>query len=214
MIGRSVQGLPKAIDIAGLSFTEASKTPPRRRRRTLAAFLTGAGLIVLGFGSLEAGVAAGLVNGSNSPIAFITSQVQDRFSALDGQATTPNIVWSSVDPEVKHKRKRVARRQPCRPGPDLAAPDRLRAPLRRLFFPDRPAVARRRSAQSRGGLFGPLSGCANAIVRRTGRVEQDRGRRLAAMARAIPRCRSPFAIAPPSTTPAPAIGARTRRSRC
>ena len=107
MIGRSVQGLPKSIDIAGLSFIEAAKKPRRRRRRTLAAFLTGAGLIALGFGSLEAGVAAGLVNSANSPIAFITSQVQDRFSAFEGAAAQPHIVWSAVDPEIKHKRKHV-----------------------------------------------------------------------------------------------------------
>jgi hypothetical protein len=117
MIGRSVQGLPKTIDIPGLSFIDAAKTAPRRRRRTLAAFLTGAGLIALGFGSLEAGVAAGLVNNSNSPIAFITSQVHDRFSALDGPAAEPHIVWSSVDPEIKHKRKHVALASLAAQGP-------------------------------------------------------------------------------------------------
>jgi hypothetical protein len=107
MTGRTVQGLPKTIDIAGLSVIEAAKTAPRRRR-TLAAFLTGAGLIVLGFSSLEAGVASGLVNSANSPIAFINSQVQNRLSAQEGYASAPNIVWNSVDPEINHKRKRVA----------------------------------------------------------------------------------------------------------
>jgi hypothetical protein len=95
MIGRSVPGLPKATDLAGLSLIGAAKAAPRRRRRTLAAFLTGAGLIALGFGSLEAGVAAGWVNNSNSPISFIASQAHDRLSALAGPATASNIVWSS-----------------------------------------------------------------------------------------------------------------------
>jgi hypothetical protein len=108
MIGRSVQALSKTLDIAGLSFIDAAKAAPPRRRRTLAAFLTGAGLIALGFGSLEAGVAAGLVNSANSPISFITSQAHDRLSALDGRATASNIVWSSVDPELKHQRKHFA----------------------------------------------------------------------------------------------------------
>ena len=108
MTGRTVQGLPKAIDIAGLSFGVAPTKTHKRRRRTLAAFLTGAGLLALGFCSLEAGVAAGLVNSSNSPMSFITSQVKTRFwMAEDSPAMAPNIVWNSLEPSVKHKRNAV-----------------------------------------------------------------------------------------------------------
>ncbi|WP_158814833.1 DUF2865 domain-containing protein [Methylocapsa sp. S129] len=108
MTGRIVQGLPKAIDIAGLSFGSHPVKAPKPRRRTLAAFLTGAGLLALGFCSLEAGVAAGLVNSSNSPISFITSQVHNRFSALEGvPAAVSNVVLMPLEPRVRHKRNGV-----------------------------------------------------------------------------------------------------------
>ena len=104
MIGRSVRGLPKFAAISWLSIGEQGSARPGRRRRTLAAFLTGAGLLALGLSSLEAGVAAGLVNASNSPIAFILARANDRDVVADGVRSTPNIVWTALDPNPRRKR--------------------------------------------------------------------------------------------------------------
>jgi hypothetical protein len=71
--------------------------------------LTGAGLLALAFGSLEAGVAAGLVNSANSPIAFITGQVQrSSWSADAGGAASPKIAASAAGPAPQHKHNRSA----------------------------------------------------------------------------------------------------------
>ena len=104
MIGRSVQGLPKFAAISRLSI--GGQVPARfgRRRRTFAAFLTGAGLLALGLSSLQAGVAAGLVNVSSSPIAFILARANDRDAVADGVRSTPNIVWTALDPNPRRKR--------------------------------------------------------------------------------------------------------------
>jgi hypothetical protein len=108
MTGRSVQGLPKTIDIAALPLGTPSPKTSRRRRRTLAAFLTGAGLLALCFCSLQAGIAAGLVNSANSPISFIVSQAQKHaWAADDGVRATAKIVTSAQDPAPRHKKNRA-----------------------------------------------------------------------------------------------------------
>jgi Protein of unknown function (DUF2865) len=109
MTGRIVRGLPKPIDL--VRFSQNTKPLARRRRspRALTAFLTGAALLALGALSLEAGIAAGLVNSSNSPMAFIVSQVHTRSPAADYRTeTAQNIVWTTVEPAVKHRRNSVA----------------------------------------------------------------------------------------------------------
>ena len=107
MIGRIVQGLPKAVDISELSLGQQPTEIHRRPRRTLAAFLTGAGLLALGFSSLQVGAAAGLVDNSRSPIAFILGRIQNRGIATDSGYPTPNIVWSALDPSPERKRNKA-----------------------------------------------------------------------------------------------------------
>jgi hypothetical protein len=122
MTGRSVQGLAKAVDIADLSLVVEPIKTHRRRRRTLGAFLTGTGLLALGFCSLEASVAAGLVNRSNNPMSFIVSQVQNRFSPPEiFPGATPTVAWSPLNPGAKHKRSRV---QSVNAGESVASPPR------------------------------------------------------------------------------------------
>jgi hypothetical protein len=109
MIGRSVQGLPKLADRAWIAVGEQVTARPGRRRRTLAAFLSGAGLLALGLSSLQAGVAAGLVSKSSSPIAFILSRANDRDATTEGSHSTPDIVWTALDPNPPNPgRKRNA----------------------------------------------------------------------------------------------------------
>jgi hypothetical protein len=108
MTGRDVRHLPKPIDLVRFS---SSAQPLTRQRgpRALKAFLTGAALLTLVALSLQAGIAAGLVNSSNSPLAFITSQVHSRaFGADFGAETAQNIVWTSLEPAVKRQRNRIA----------------------------------------------------------------------------------------------------------
>jgi hypothetical protein len=107
MNGRSLQGMPKAVDVAWLFGNDAPSGAARRRRRTLAALLIGAGILALGLGSLEAGIAAGLINGANSPISFIMGQVLHRGAAMGGaEATAPPLAWNSH--AGAHKRIDVA----------------------------------------------------------------------------------------------------------
>jgi hypothetical protein len=104
MTGRYIKGSPKAAGVAKLSLAKRRGISPARNRRTMAAFLTGLGLLGLGFGSLEAGIAAGVINPLNSPISFITGQVQNRVWRPDGsQAGTP-IAWNLLDSSAGHKR--------------------------------------------------------------------------------------------------------------
>jgi hypothetical protein len=105
MSGRSVQGLSKPTDIAWFSLGKQLMGTRARPRRTLAAFLTGAGLLGLGLTSLQTGVAAGLVNASNSPIAFMLGRANDRAVSAASDRATTNIVWTSLDPDIRPKRK-------------------------------------------------------------------------------------------------------------
>jgi hypothetical protein len=108
MTGRSVQGLSKSIDLAGLSSGARRKGNHRRSGLVLAAFSMGAALLAVGFGSPEAGVAADAIINSNSPMSLIANKVQDRLSAPKGvSAATPNIVWAALDPSVRSKRNGV-----------------------------------------------------------------------------------------------------------
>ena len=107
MTGRSVQGLPKAVDISRISFDARAPGMSGRGRRTLAAFLTGAALLALSFCSLQGGVAAGLISSSSSPISFIVSRAQERGWVTGGGAATPKVVVTALDPSVEHKRKRA-----------------------------------------------------------------------------------------------------------
>jgi uncharacterized protein DUF2865 len=107
MTRRSVPGLPKTVDVARLAFASSDHRGAARRRRTLAAFLTGAGLLVVSLCSLEAGVAAGIVNSSSSPIAFILSQTQrSSWTAEAGAPAAVKIASSTQAPQ--HKRNRSA----------------------------------------------------------------------------------------------------------
>lgn len=109
MTGRNVQRLPKAIDIADLSVNANPTNAGRRQRPTLTAFLTGLCLLALGFCSLEAGIAAGVVNKSNSPISFVATQIHNRVSAFEGDAATAQgIVWTSLQPSANPARNAIS----------------------------------------------------------------------------------------------------------
>src|SRR5450432_1407982 len=79
MTGRSVPEIQKYIDITNSYPIERRPKAQRRRRRILAPFLTGFGLLSLGFCSLGVGVAANIIDRSEGPISFIMSQVHNRF---------------------------------------------------------------------------------------------------------------------------------------
>jgi hypothetical protein len=104
MIGRSVHDLPQLAAMSPFSVGKPVAGRPWRHRRTLSAFLTGAALLASGLSSLRGGAAAGLVSASNSPIAFILARANDRDSAVDGSPSTPNIVWTALDPNPGRKR--------------------------------------------------------------------------------------------------------------
>lgn len=105
MTDRTLHGLPKAI--AAVLPGAPSPRLAARRRRTLAAFLTGAGLLALLLGSLEAGVAAGLVNSANSPISFIMSQAQRTGWASERKAPATSVA-SSAASATRHAHKRAS----------------------------------------------------------------------------------------------------------
>jgi hypothetical protein len=109
MIGRRVQGSSSADGVARLSFGGLAVEPHRRKGRTLPAFLTGCGLLVLAFCSLRAGVAAGLVDGFNDRLSFVVSHVSHSGAEPDaGDSATPNIVWSPSDPGSGNRRDAAA----------------------------------------------------------------------------------------------------------
>lgn len=98
MIGRTVRRSQKPAGFAELAFEKQSAKSKARNRRITTAFLTGAGLLALALGPPEAGIAAELINLSNEPVSFVASQVQNGFSTAEGEASTPKIAWSSLEP--------------------------------------------------------------------------------------------------------------------
>jgi len=109
MTGRRVQGSSVADGIARLSFGGRAARLQRRKRRTLAAFLTGCGFLVLGFCSLRAGIAAGLVDSFNDRFSLVMSRVGHGGAQPDGaHLATPNIVWSPLDPGSGNRRDAAA----------------------------------------------------------------------------------------------------------
>jgi hypothetical protein len=106
MTDRTLHGLPRTT--ARVLLGAPSPRISARRRRTLAAFLTGAGLLALLLGSLEAGVAAGLVNSASSPISFIVSQAQKSGWGTEQNAPVAKTVVSSAVSTTRHTHKRAA----------------------------------------------------------------------------------------------------------
>jgi hypothetical protein len=62
----------------------------------------------LGHCSLEAGVAAGVVNSSNSPISFIVGQAQKSGWASDANAPTPAVASNTHNSATQHKQNRTS----------------------------------------------------------------------------------------------------------
>lgn len=109
MIGRRVRGWSGGDAIARLSFGGRTARLQRRRRRTLVAFLTGCGFLVLGFCSLRAGVAAGLVDSFNDRFSFVMSRVGQSGAQPDGGSlATSNVVWSPLVPRSGNARDAAA----------------------------------------------------------------------------------------------------------
>jgi Protein of unknown function (DUF2865) len=104
MTGRSVQGIQETDYIANTYPGERQPRAQRRRRRILAPFLTGLGLLALGFCSLGVGVAANIINRSEGPISFIMSQVHNRFEEQKfAPRPTPVLALSSLTSKPVHK---------------------------------------------------------------------------------------------------------------
>jgi hypothetical protein len=107
MTDRTLHGLPRTSAAVVLPGAPSPRIIARRRR-TLQAFLTGAGLFVLGLGSLEAGVAAGLVNSANSPISFIVDQAQKSGWTSERNGPVATAVASSAVSATRHTHKRAS----------------------------------------------------------------------------------------------------------
>lgn len=103
MADRVVPGLPNSAAFAQLSFATAGS---ERRRRTLAAFVTGAALFAVGFVALQADSAAA-TGGRPGFLAFLASA----FGARPVEPGPPQLVEVPIDPApaLKHaKRKPLA----------------------------------------------------------------------------------------------------------
>jgi len=104
MIGRRIQGLSTGSAVLSSSFREPPKQRHSRRRRTFIAFLTGVSLLVVGGGCLRTGLAAGLVNGLNSPIGFILHQAgYNSPERSRDPVVAPQLVQISSDRPRAHK---------------------------------------------------------------------------------------------------------------
>jgi hypothetical protein len=105
MTGRRIHGSSVGDEIARLSFARRAARSQPRRRRALAAFLTGSCLLVLGFCSLRAGDAAGLVDTFNDRLSLAVSRVDHSGAPPDGAyPATSSIVWTPLDPGTGGRR--------------------------------------------------------------------------------------------------------------
>ena len=91
MAGRSIAGLPKSFDAAGLSFGSAGS-----RRRTFAAFTTGAALFAAGAVALQSNL-AGAENARSGILAALSAAL-DPARAIGGSA--PRLVEIPLDPTI------------------------------------------------------------------------------------------------------------------
>jgi hypothetical protein len=98
MIGRRAQGSSKPDQIAQRQIGSRAANLQSRKRRTLAAFLTGVGLFALGLCSLRAGVAAGLIDILNDRPSFVTSRVDHGGASPDRGYPASNVVWTPLAP--------------------------------------------------------------------------------------------------------------------
>jgi hypothetical protein len=104
MVGRRVHGSSKPDQIARRPVGAQAPGPRARKRRTLAAFLTGVGFFVLGLCSLRAGVAEGLVDSLGDRLAFAASRVDH------GGYPASNVVWTPLAPPGSEAPRSVAPR--------------------------------------------------------------------------------------------------------
>ncbi len=99
--GRLIAGLPKSVDVSGLSFESAGS---RRRRRAFAAFMVGAALFAAGWVLLQANSAGA----SNDQRGFLAAL----FAALNPVKATgenaPRLVEVPIDPAASTPRKKTA----------------------------------------------------------------------------------------------------------
>ncbi|MGD0721694.1 MAG: DUF2865 domain-containing protein [Roseiarcus sp.] len=107
MTGLSVGGAPRAAQTGPVSWLERVGARPRRTR---AAFVAGAGLLAIGLGSLQAGIAAGIVTGASGPLGFIVGQSQRlAWRTPAGAANALRTIESSpVNPDARHKPAKAA----------------------------------------------------------------------------------------------------------
>jgi hypothetical protein len=108
MTGRRIHGSSLADEIARLSLASRAARSQRRKRRILAAFLTGCGLLVLGFCSLRAGVAGGLVDSFNDQLSFVVSHFGHNAPPDVDYPATSGIVWMPLDPGTGGRRDSAA----------------------------------------------------------------------------------------------------------
>jgi len=98
--GRLIAGLPKSVDLSGLSF----ETAGRRRRRAFAAFVTGAALFAAGWVALQSNI-AGASNDTRRILAALSAAL-DPARAAGGNA--PALVEIPIDPSVPTKPRKRA----------------------------------------------------------------------------------------------------------
>jgi hypothetical protein len=108
MSGPSVHKMQNTVDIANSYPIGQPPKGHRRKRRILAPFLTGLGLLSVGFCSLGVGVAANIINRSEGPISFILGQVHSRFEEQNfAPRAAPVLVLSSLTSKPFPKSKGV-----------------------------------------------------------------------------------------------------------
>ena len=112
MNGRRVQSSLKPGQIAGRQVSAQRASARPRKRRTLAAFLTGVGFFALGLCSLRAGVAAGLIDSLNDRLSLITSLGDHGGAAPDSDYAASNVVWTPLAPAGAQALRGAARRTP------------------------------------------------------------------------------------------------------
>lgn len=102
MAGRLTPGLPKSFDVSSLSLETAGV---RRRKRTFAAFMTGAALFAAGWVALQSNL-AGAASGHG-----LLSSLSAALDPVDAaSATTPRLVEVPIDPTTPTRQSSRKRR--------------------------------------------------------------------------------------------------------
>jgi len=108
--GRSIAGLPKSVDIRGLSFETAAS---RRRRRAFAALATGAALFAASWVALQSDL-AGASNVRRGVLAALAAALDPAWAA---GGSAPRLVEIPLDPALASPHRKRAGANAMRPAP-------------------------------------------------------------------------------------------------